>query len=115
MTDDEGPTLTYLEPDRYIEVFLHGLTVLPVNDVGLPCDTDKADLNVVAMMCLGVKMITSAALAAESGSVHDMLLWTLADATEALLVTAATGPDADVAHRWYRARAEYLACSLDAL
>src|ERR1700747_1119355 len=88
-----GATMTdivFFEPDRYIEIFCHSLSKLrvDVDNDGLASGHDMADLNAIAMMCRGAKMIASA-----GRDVHDVLLAHLADATEALLMTAVIPSD----------------------
>jgi hypothetical protein len=102
--------LNFVSPDHYIDVFLHSLTKLRVHDDGLASSHDMADLNAIAMMCLGCRLI-----AAQGRNIHDVLLAALVDATEALLVTAVMPADSDVVKKWLRARGEYLACRLGAL
>ena len=69
-----------------------------------------ADLNTVAMMCIGIKMI-----ATRGSNVDDVLLASVAEHTERLLMTAVMPAHGDVVKDWLMARAELLSCRLSAL
>jgi hypothetical protein len=60
MTDDER---------HLCDLFAYGLTRIHVENEALTPDNDLADLNTVAMLCLGVKVATAAA-----DTIEDMLL-----------------------------------------
>ena len=97
-------------PERCIELFLYCIGQLRVDDDGLVPGHDMADLNACALLCTMVK-----ALAIVPRDVQDILLFELADATEALIVTAVMPPEGDVSKRWTKARAELLQCQLGGL
>jgi hypothetical protein len=84
--------------------------LLKVDDDGLTPGHDLGDLNAVAFMC---RMIKTLAIAPRDP--RDILLFELADATEALLVTEVLPPEGDVSKRWIKARAELLTCELGGL
>jgi hypothetical protein len=89
--------------DRMTELFLYVVSQLEVDDDGLAAGQDLADLNAAAFACHAVKAITIA-----PENVEDMLIFDLADATEALIVTAAEPAEGDVVSRWHKCRAAVL-------
>lgn len=97
-------------PERTVELFLYCVGMLRVDDDGLLPGHDVADLNACAFMSLAVK-----ALAIAPRDVQDVLLFELADATEALIVTAVMPPEGDVVGRWTKARVALLECQLGGL
>ena len=108
MTDQ--PQLHFTDPERAIELFLFFADRLRVDDDGLAPPHDEGELNAVAFLCLAVKT-----LAIVPRNPLDVLLFELADATEALLVTAVLPPNGDVVGRWVKARVSVLNCRLDAI
>ena len=103
--------LTYSDPDDYISTFLWALSNrLVVGDDGLAPGNDLADLNTVAMMCLGTKMIAS-----RGRTVDDVLLASVAEHTERLLMTAVIPAEGDVVKDWLKARAELLSNRLTSM
>jgi imidazole glycerol phosphate synthase subunit HisF len=90
-----------------IDVFLHSLRLLRLNDDGLEPGHDPEDLNAIALLCEITKAITGA-----GRTVEDVLLCSLADKTEALLAAAVMPGDGDVAKNWLKARGELLCCRL---
>ena len=94
---EEKPAL--MNAERFVELFLYCVGLLRVDDDGLLPGHDMADLNACALLCTMVK-----ALAIVPRDVQDILLFELADATEALIVTAVLPPEGDVSERWTKAR-----------
>jgi urease gamma subunit len=92
------------------KLFLHGLTELKVDDNGLKAGNEMDSLNAVAFLAGVVKHY-----ARECEAVEDILLYQLADATEALLVAAAVPTDVDVVSNWLRMRAELASNTLGGL
>jgi hypothetical protein len=86
--------------ERLPELFMYCLDQLRVNDDGLAPGHDEAELETCAFLSRAVK-----AIAIAPRDVQDVLLFELADATEALIVTAVLPPEGDVATRWAKARA----------
>jgi hypothetical protein len=105
MTDFDVPT-----EERTVALFLYCVGQLRVDDDGLAEGHDMADLDACALLCRMMK-----ALAIVPRDVHDVLLFELADATEALIVTEVLPPEGDVAGRWTKARVAVLECQLDGL
>jgi hypothetical protein len=89
--------------DRMTELFLYVVSQLEVDDDGLAPGQDLEDLNAAAFACMAMK-----AIAVSPDHVEDILLFDLADATEALIVTAAEPAESDVVTRFHRARAAVL-------
>jgi hypothetical protein len=97
-------------PERTVELFLYCIGQLRVDDHGLLPGHDMADLNACAQLCTIVK-----ALAIVPRDVQDVLLFELADATEALIVTEVLAPEGDVVDRWTKARVALLQNGLSAM
>ncbi|MGO9035115.1 hypothetical protein [Mycobacterium sp.] len=104
------PHFHFTDPDRLVECFLYSLTLLATVDDGLAAGHDLKDLDAVAWLCGLVKLIGSACRTPE-----DVLLCSLADKTEALLVSELIPVDGDVVKDWLKARAELVSCRLGAL
>ncbi len=103
--------LTFFEPEHYVSTFLWSLSnVLRVNDHGLAPGHDLADLEAVARLCVGVRMIASA-----GRTVDDVLLASVAAETERLLTTAVIPAEGDVVKDWLKARAELLSNRLTSM
>jgi hypothetical protein len=102
--------LHFTDPDRTIELFLHFVGILRVDDDSLASGHDMAELNACAFMCLMMKT-----LAIVPRDVQDVLLFELADATEDLITTAVLPPKGDVVGRWTKARVSVMECRLDGL
>jgi hypothetical protein len=102
---------TAIDRPRAVNLFLHSLTKLRTDDAGLLPDHDLKDLNTCAMLCGAVRIFADA----HSETVEDVLLAHLADATEALLVSAVIPTGDDVVGAWWRARADLVECQLGAL
>jgi hypothetical protein len=98
------------EQRHAVNLFLHSLTLLKTDDDGLLPDHDMADLNTIAFLCGVVRTY-----AAACRTVEDFLLYQLADATEALLVSSVVPTPTDVSGMWWRARAEVVKCQLGGL
>lgn len=96
--------------ERTVELFLYCIDLLRVDDDGLAPENDLSDLNACALLCHMVKALTIS-----PRDVLDVLLFDLADATEALIVTAVVPPDGDVSTRWAKARAAVASCQLGSL
>jgi len=101
---------TPVTPERTVELFLYCVGILRVNDEGLAAGHDMSDLNAAAFLSHMMK-----ALAIVPRDVHDVVLFELADATEALLVSSVVPTDSDVVGRWTKARVSVLQSELDAL
>jgi hypothetical protein len=93
-----------------VECFLHGLSLLDVDDDGLAGGDDMADLDMLARLCVVLKALT-----ARCRSVEDLLLAELVDATEDLLVTAVVPGEPDISTRWAKALANVVSNQLGAL
>jgi hypothetical protein len=104
------PQFQFVEPDRVVELFLHCVGQLRVDDDGLASGHDVAELNAVAYLCLMMKT-----LAIVPRDPLDILLFELADATEALITTAVLPPNGDVVGRWTNARVSVMNCRLGAI
>jgi hypothetical protein len=74
---------TFTSPERAMTLFLYVINHLQVDDHGLVGGHDLSDLNAAAFLCRAVKTIAIA-----PRDVLDVLMFNLADATEALLLTA---------------------------
>jgi hypothetical protein len=97
-------------PERTVELFLYAIGQLTVDDDGLAPGNEMADLNAIALLSHVVK-----ALAISPRDIADVLLFELADATEALIVTELLPPEGDVTKRWTKARVELMKCELSGL
>jgi hypothetical protein len=106
-----GFNFTAIDRGQAIRMFQHSLTKLRTDDDGLLPGHDLADFNAIALLCGVVKIFADA----HSATVEDVLLANLADATEALIVTAALPAQGDVVGRWIKARVELMECQLGAL
>jgi hypothetical protein len=100
----------FTTPERAVELFHYCIGQLKTQDDGLAPGHDEADLETCAFLCRMVK-----ALAIVPRDVHDLALFELADATEALIVTAVLPPEGDVVGRWIKARVSVLESQLGAL
>lgn len=98
------------EQRHVTNLFLHGLNKLRTDDDGLQSGHEMDDLNVIAFLCLAIKSFTGACR-----TVEDILLFQLADATEALLVSSVVPTQSDVVGAWVKARAAVVECQLGAL
>jgi hypothetical protein len=98
------------EQRHVINLFLHGLTKLNTDDNGLKPGHDIEDLNVIAFLCLAVKAVTAACR-----TVEDILLYQLADESEALLVSSVIPTSDDVVGNWWKARVSVVNCQLGAI
>jgi hypothetical protein len=93
-----------------VNLFLHSLTLLRTDDDGLELGHDRADFNAIAFLCGVAKAYVSACR-----TVEDFLLYQLADATEALIVSSVVPTDNDVVGLWWKARADVVNCQLGGL
>lgn len=100
-----------IDRGQAVDLFLHSLTMIRTSDDGLESGHDLEDLNMCAFLCGVVRIFTDACAA----TVEDMLLAHLADATEALLVSAVAPTDDDVVGEWWKSRAAVVECQLGAL
>ena len=104
--------LVFYDPNEFVDIFLHSLTKLRVQDGGLAGGHDMGDLNCISMLCAGIKLLGNVA----GRNVEDVLLCSLAEHTERLLMTAVIpAEDDDVVKDWLRAQAELLSCRLSGL
>jgi hypothetical protein len=106
-----GFSFAAIDRPKAIGMFMHSLTKLKMDDDGLLPGHDMADLNACALLCGVIRIFTDA----YSATVEDVLLAHLADATEALLVSAVVPTDNDVVGAWWKARADVVECQLGAL
>jgi hypothetical protein len=100
-----------IDRGQAVNLFMHSLTKIRTDDAGLLPDHDLQDLNTIALLCGVVRIFADA----HSETVEDVLLAHLADATEALLVSAVVPTDNDVTGAWWKARADLVECQLGAL
>jgi hypothetical protein len=108
--NDTGFNFTPVDRPKAIGMFMHGLTKLRTGDDGLLPDHDLADFDTIALLCGVVKTFTAA-----GHTVEDILLYQLADKTEALLVSAVAPTESDVVGMWWKSRAAVVECQLGAL
>jgi len=104
------PQFRFTNPERIVELFLYCIGELKTQDDGLAPGHDEAELETCAFLSRAVK-----ALAIVPRDVHDVLLFELADATEALIVTAVLPAEGDVTGRWIKARADVVCSELGGL
>ena len=95
MTEEQLPEPAWMNEERIVELFLYCLGNLKVGDDGLAPGHDIGDLNACAFLCHAIK-----SLAIAPRDVQDILLFELADATEALIVTAVLPPEEGDSERW---------------
>jgi hypothetical protein len=106
-----GFSFTPIDRGQAVAMFMHSLGKLKTDDYGLQSGHDMADLNAIALLCGVVRIFADA----HSETVEDVLLAHLADATEALLVSAVIPTGDDVVGAWWRARGDVVECQLGAL